>query len=140
MSVKAMADAMGRYFFPKINHAYILRGGGPSGVDGTHVIFSELQPSRSLSRGRCRDPSHRGAQRRCERCTRFRLTLYNLVDVVTDMKSIARLEHATALIALHRSIFEQKFSSLQLARRCKDCMLLILNSGGVGQVARARVS
>jgi hypothetical protein len=43
----------------------------------------------------------------------LRLTVYNLVDVVTDMKSIARLEHVTALVALHTSIFEQKFNSLQ---------------------------
>jgi hypothetical protein len=32
MSVKPMADAMGRYFFAKINHAYILRGGEATAV------------------------------------------------------------------------------------------------------------
>jgi hypothetical protein len=37
----------------------------------------------------------------------LRLTVYNLVDVVTDMTSIARLEHVTALLAFHTCILSK---------------------------------
>jgi hypothetical protein len=81
-------------------------GRGSEGRYACDLQRVALPPLQSLSRGPPRDPSNRGEQRRTEAMGTLPALRFHLQSPSgsSDMKSVARLEHVTALVAFHVSV------------------------------------